>query len=97
MNFKNWLEAHLNVNSELASMAEDPSCIKGEWIYWPDGKLQNAIRSDKQRGHDHLIANHYIQKYKKNLGNMIQFLVTTDCVDKNKLNKQKGCSTTPLF
>ena len=86
MKFKKWLEAHANVSSELASMAEDPSCIKGEWIYWPDGKLQNAIRSDKQRGHDHLISNHYINKYKKNLGNMIQFLVTTDCVDKNKLN-----------
>jgi hypothetical protein len=85
MKFKNWLEAHRNVNSELASMAEDPSCIKGEWIYWPDGKLQNAIRSDKQRGHDHLIRNHYIQKYKNKLFELIQFITSTDCVNKEKL------------
>lgn len=56
MNFRAWLVLH---------ESEGESCIKGEWIFYPDGKLQNAIRSDISRGHTDLICRYYVTKYKK--------------------------------
>ena len=79
MNFKLWLE----------SDEDTPSCIKGEWIYFPNGKIQNAIRSDKDRGHTDLIAQYYVTKYKKDLFEFYKNFRTNPCVNKDKLSREE--------
>ena len=33
----------------------ESSCIKGEWIYYPNGRLEFAERSNESRGHTDLV------------------------------------------
>lgn len=86
---KNWIEKmnHKNLGFRMFMEEDQPSCIKGEWIYYPNGKLQNAIRSDKHRGHDDLIEQHYVAKFKKKLFEFIKLIQNTECVDQNKFNQ----------
>lgn len=77
MNFKSWLE---NIET---------SCLKGEFIYYPlNDKLQNAIKSDKSRGHHELIVNFYIQKNKKNLIKFYDDLKKDPKIDQEKLKNE---------
>lgn len=87
MKFKDWLLITENREMErhIMDLAKDPSCIKGEWIYYPDGKLQNALRSDKDRGHGDLLRQYYITKYKKNLFDFYKTFRNHPCIDKKKL------------
>jgi hypothetical protein len=74
MDFKLWLEN------------ENLSCLKGEYIYYSfNKKLQNAIRSDRHRGHFELISNFYIQKNKKGLIEAWNSLEKDSRVNKEKL------------
>jgi hypothetical protein len=79
MNFKKWF---------LQEVSDMSDCIRGEWIYYPNGKLQNAIRSDINRGHEDLIKQFYIAKSKKPIIDFLKFLKNHISVDKQKLIKQ---------
>lgn len=76
MNFRAWLVLH---------ESEGESCIKGEWIYYPNGKLQDAIRSDRSRGHTDLISQYYVTKHKKALFDFYTNFRNNPCVNKEKL------------
>jgi hypothetical protein len=80
MNFRAWLVLH---------ESEGESCIKGEWIYYPNGKLQNAIRSDRSRGHTDLISQYYVTKYKKALFDFYTNFRNNPCVNKEKLEREE--------
>lgn len=69
--------------------SEGESCIKGEWIYYPNGKLQNAIRSDRSRGHTDLISQYYVTKYKKALFDFYTNFRNNPCVNKEKLEREE--------
>lgn len=78
--FRSWLVLHEN---------EEVSCIKGEWIYYPNGKLQNAIRSDRSRGHIDLISQYYVTRYKKTLFDFYANFRNNPCVNKEKLVREE--------
>ncbi len=69
--------------------SEEVSCIKGEWIYYPNGKLQNAIRSDRSRGHTDLISQYYVTRYKKALFDFYNNFRKNPCVNKEKLVREE--------
>lgn len=80
MKFKEWL---------VLEQGEGVSCIKGEWIYYPNGKLQYAERSDKFRGHTELVSEYYVTKYKKALFDFYNNFRNNPCVDKEKLVREE--------
>ena len=80
MSFRAWLVLH---------ESEGESCIKGEWIYYPNGKLQDAIRSDRSRGHTDLIRQYYVTKYKKALFDFYNNFRNSPCVNKEKLAREE--------
>lgn len=78
----------MNFKEFLLKETAESDCIKGEWIYYPNGKLQNAIRSDRNRGHDDLIKQFYITKSKKPIISFLKFLKNHPSVNQEKLKKQ---------
>ena len=80
MSFRAWLVLH---------ESEGESCIKGEWIYYPNGKLQYAERSDRSRGHTDLICQYYVTKYKKALFDFYNNFRNSPCVNKEKLAREE--------
>jgi len=78
----------MNFKEFILKETTESDCIKGEWIYYPDGKLQNAIRSDRSRGHDDLIKQFYITKSKKPIISFLGILKNHPSVDQEKLKKQ---------
>lgn len=80
MSFRAWLVLH---------ESEGASCIKGEWIYYPNGKLQYAERSDRSRGHTDLICQYYVTKYKKALFDFYNNFRNSPCVNKEKLAREE--------
>jgi hypothetical protein len=78
------------MEKHMAALAAEPSCIKGEWVYYPEGKLQNALRSDKDRGHTDLIRQYYVTKYKKKLFEFYDNLRKSPCIDINKLKRTEN-------
>lgn len=85
MNFKQWLIENVGLEEN-----EGVSCIKGEWIYYPNGKLQYAERSDRARGHTDLISQYYVTKYKKALFDFYNNFRNHPCVNKEKLAREEG-------
>jgi hypothetical protein len=81
MSFKNWL---------VLKETEGVSCIKGEWIYYPNGKLQYAERSERARGHTDLISQYYVTKYKKVLFDFYTNFRNHPCVNKVKLAREEA-------
>jgi hypothetical protein len=51
--------------------------------------LQNAIRSDRSRGHTDLISQYYVTKYKKALFDFYTNFRNNPCVNKEKLEREE--------
>ena len=77
LNFKNFMEEN------------EISCIKGEWIYYPNGRLEYAERSNESRGHTDLVKNYYVRKYKKALFDFYNNFRNNPCVNKEKLAREE--------